>query len=155
MKYSQHLLDQVALLASRGRRPRHADLKRAVSTAYYALFHAVAENCADTLIGSRFRQSQAWHRIYRSLDHSKARLEFKRLNQALERGPALELAILFVELQELRHYADYDPGPSQLSRLGVLAYLKRTDAVVEILKSHIDAAEWREIAVALLFRDRK
>jgi len=151
----RHLLDQVAFLASRGRRPRHADLKRAISTIYYALFHAVAQNCADTLVGAKVKQSPAWHRVYRSLDHGKARSEIKRLNSSYSHGPVLQLAILFVELQELRHYADYDPGPSQLTRIGVHAYLKRTDTVLEVLKSHIEAAEWREIAVSLLFRDRK
>ena len=31
------------------RRPRQADLKSAVSTAYYALFHTLAKECADRL----------------------------------------------------------------------------------------------------------
>lgn len=29
------------------RRPRQADLRKAVSTAYYALFHVLAQDCAD------------------------------------------------------------------------------------------------------------
>ena len=33
-------------------RPSRADLRRAVSTTYYALFHALAECCANTLIGA-------------------------------------------------------------------------------------------------------
>jgi uncharacterized protein (UPF0332 family) len=33
------------------KKPRQADLKRAVSTAYYALFHALAKNAADQLVG--------------------------------------------------------------------------------------------------------
>jgi len=150
-----HLLDQVRLLQRRGRRPRNADLKRATSTLYYALFHALAHRCANTLIGQKHRQSEAWVRVYRSLDHGKARSEFKRITQIHKHGAVLQLAILFVELQELRHYADYDPGPSQLTRLGVQAYLKLADAVLEALNSHIEPAEWREIAVSLLFKDRK
>lgn len=31
----------------RTRRPRQADLKRALSTSYYALFHTLAQDCAD------------------------------------------------------------------------------------------------------------
>ena len=34
------------------RRPRQADLRRAVSTAYYALFQAMAKDCADVLVGA-------------------------------------------------------------------------------------------------------
>ena len=33
-------------------RPSQADLRRAVSTTYYALFHALAQCCANTLIGA-------------------------------------------------------------------------------------------------------
>ena len=33
-------------------RPNQADLRRAVSTTYYALFHALARCCANTLIGA-------------------------------------------------------------------------------------------------------
>lgn len=36
---------------SRGR-PRQAELRRAMSAAYYALFHALAYCCADRLAGS-------------------------------------------------------------------------------------------------------
>ena len=32
-------------------RPRETNLRRAVSTAYYALFHGLAECCADMLVG--------------------------------------------------------------------------------------------------------
>ena len=31
--------------------PRQTNLRRAVSTTYYSLFHCLAENCADTLVG--------------------------------------------------------------------------------------------------------
>lgn len=33
-------------------RPRQADLRRAISAAYYALFHALCRCCADTLAGA-------------------------------------------------------------------------------------------------------
>ena len=42
--------------------PRQSDLKRAMSTAYYAVFHALCRNCADSLVGkTRVSRSQpAW-----------------------------------------------------------------------------------------------
>jgi len=33
-------------------KPRQSDLERALSTAYYAMFHAMCRNCADCLIGT-------------------------------------------------------------------------------------------------------
>ena len=33
-------------------RPRQAELRRAVSAAYYALFHTLANSCADLLVGT-------------------------------------------------------------------------------------------------------
>ena len=154
MMITKHLLDQAVLLARRGKRPRDTDLKRAVSTVYYALFHAIAEEGADTLIGVRQRKTTARVRAYRSLDHSKAKREFKKMIQVERKGVVLQLASLFLELQELRHYADYDPRPSELSRIGVFALIKRTGAVVEAFIS-ITPEIWRDIATALLLRDRQ
>ena len=52
-------------------RPTQALLRRAVSTVYYAMFHALAANAADLLMGTS--RGPAWHRVYRSLDHGRAR----------------------------------------------------------------------------------
>jgi hypothetical protein len=49
----ESLLDTARkLLDLSERRPSQTDLKRSLSTCYYAFFHALARNCADTLIGS-------------------------------------------------------------------------------------------------------
>lgn len=64
-----------------------------------------------------------------------------------------EVAILFVELQELRHLADYDPGPSRLTRIGVQQYRMRAEAVIEAFDL-LPSDEWRDIATTVLFRDR-
>jgi hypothetical protein len=49
-------------------KPRQADLKRAVSTAYYALFHALAKDAADMLVGvGPSRPDKAWTQTYRAL----------------------------------------------------------------------------------------
>lgn len=55
-------------------KPRQSDLKRALSTAYYALFHTLARECADRLIGTHSPQrSAAWKQVYRALDHGFAK----------------------------------------------------------------------------------
>ena len=49
----EHLLQiAISLADANTGRPRRADLCRAVSTTYYALFHCLVRTCADRLAGS-------------------------------------------------------------------------------------------------------
>ena len=63
------------LVSTRSRKPRQSNLRRAVSTAYYAMFHCLARCCADTLVGSRSadRSRPAWRQVYRALEHGFAK----------------------------------------------------------------------------------
>ncbi len=101
--------------ASTGGRPREANLRRAVSTTYYALFHCLAACCADMLVGGAgARRSQpAWRQAYRALDHGTARkrCESKAMISRFP-GEIQDFAELFVLMQEERHRADYDPDTS-------------------------------------------
>lgn len=99
-------------LAVSGRgRPRNSNLRRAVSTAYYALFHCLATDCADLLVGGRGanRSDTAWRQAYRALEHGNARRQCSR--DEISRFPAgiRDFADAFVEAQGKRHAADYDP----------------------------------------------
>src|SRR5262245_19250431 len=97
------------MLATAGhRRPRHSNLKRAVSTAYYALFHALAKDAADLLVGVRpTRARNAWVQTYRALDRGFAK---QACREAKKLGFSRNVAACsdeFVALQEARHKADY------------------------------------------------
>ena len=64
-----HLLQLAADLAEiNPRRPRRADLCRAVSTTYYAMFHCLAHTCADRLAGraGTVGNRPMWRRAYRA-----------------------------------------------------------------------------------------
>lgn len=105
------LLDQASLLARRSaKKPRQADLKRAVSATYYAVFHSLCRLNADSLIGTgAARSDKAWIQVYRAIDHGQAK---KRCKSAQDRNfpdAIKNFAAAFVILQELRHRADYDP----------------------------------------------
>ena len=56
-------------------RPQQTRLRKAVSAAYYAMFHALRASNADTLIGGspQFRRLPAWTLTYRALDHGFAK----------------------------------------------------------------------------------
>jgi hypothetical protein len=99
-------------------RPPQVLLRRAVSIAYYALFHAVCAMAADQLVGRNRgnRPQRAWVQVYRNLSHAKAKDRFNKLveartGRALHGFPqqAADVAITFSTLQEERHRADYDP----------------------------------------------
>lgn len=91
-------------------RPNQADLKRAVSTAYYAMFHGLAGQCAVLLIGAgRARSSRAWTQVYRALEHGFSKNACVQV-QGLDFPPEIvNFADVFVRMQEERHRADYDP----------------------------------------------
>ncbi len=56
-------------------RTRETNIRRAVSTTYYALFHCLATSNANMLVGGPgARRSQpAWRQTYRALQHGTAR----------------------------------------------------------------------------------
>ena len=91
--------------------PLQDSLRRAISTAYYAMFHALASSNADCLVGTPQDSltEYAWSRIYRGLSHNAA-----RRNLLQSRGlfsPQIEhFAGRFAQLQDQRHTADYDPN---------------------------------------------
>ena len=104
--------DLVALSA-RGR-PRQSNLRRAISTAYYALFHCLANCCADMLVGGpgANRSEPAWNQTYRALQHGFARQRCQHPNISNFPSEIQYFAQVFVDLQQARHRADYDPDVS-------------------------------------------
>ena len=83
-----------------------------MSTIYYAVFHCMANNCANMLVGTSApsRSEPAWVQVYRALNHGSAKrrcqnkTRMKRFPQQIQ-----DLASLFVDLQIVRHNADYAP----------------------------------------------
>jgi hypothetical protein len=130
------LLDIAADLARRqqsGRR-RQASLRRAISTAYYALFHALAYLCANRLVG----WSKSWEvvtPIYRTLDHGRAKDAFKRISDQHGSHIAI-IGQTFILLQDRRHTADYDPSPFPFGRsetLDLIEQVRQAMARISVL----------------------
>jgi hypothetical protein len=102
------IADDLAAHGGAGR-PRQAYLRRSLSTTYYALFHALAKMCAEELIGVTQGNTEPWVRVYRALDHGFAKNAMNQnIIQTLSTD-AKTFADAFIELQEKRHTADYDP----------------------------------------------
>jgi hypothetical protein len=63
--------------------PLQVDLRRAISAACYAVFHATLSAVADTLAGRAHRVSLHYALAYRSVDHRA----FKTLCEVVRRSP--------------------------------------------------------------------
>ena len=60
------------------KRIRQANLRRALSTAYFALFHAICHVVADQWIGENdaARSNDAWRQAFRTPEHAKSEEHF-------------------------------------------------------------------------------
>ena len=139
MTFPAHLLEQARHLATRERnRPRQASLRRAVSTAYYALFHPLIHEAT-------LNWKRAEHRapLARFFEHGKMKNASERQCSVSSRylnanPPPLQGAELdcmiklgrvahaFVEAQQLRHAADYDNSKTW-ARIEVVDLIDRVD----------------------------
>jgi hypothetical protein len=102
--------------------PGQVDLRRAISDAYYGIFHATLAAAADQFVGASKRSTDRYVLVYRSISHGAIRelcLEMRKptLPRSLARhtptsGFGLNLrgfAAGLLILQEKRLSADYDP----------------------------------------------
>lgn len=121
-----HLLEQAGRLiegTTAGAEPRQVDLRRAISAAYYAVFHDVLAAAADEFVGPAERGTPRYTLAYRSIDHrvlSRLCAEVKKSKPSAQyqgyapatgfTREARSFAGYIVELQEKRHSADYDPS---------------------------------------------
>lgn len=115
-----------------------------MSTAYYAVFHTLASDAADMVVGSSraARNSPAWRQAYRALQHSRVRDvckidASKRHKEAFAKFPneIQDFGNAFIALQAKRHSADYDPAPNNFSRNAVIATIEEARGAIEAYKT--------------------
>ncbi len=107
-------------------RPKQANLRRAVSTAYYGVFHFLVDEICSAQIGTQNAQRPYRHALSRAFAHTvmkqacsgfgggtlkdsviKGLPRDQKGNYAVPK-PIQNMAATFAELQEKRHLADYD-----------------------------------------------
>lgn len=137
-------------------RPRQDDLGRAVSCAYYAMFHALAGCCADMVVGAtRARRSQeAWRQTYRALEDGYVKNQCSNTRMLGRFPPEIQrFGELFIEMQRLRHYADYDPE-ANFYRSAVVRFIDNAESVIDGFEN-VDTRDRRAFAVFVLLRNRR
>ena len=165
MPFPNDLLEQARHLASREpKRPKQASLRRAISAAYYALFHLLSTETAKN-----------WKRVderpilARMLEHDpmakvcKAKRE--ELNKYFRSHPpagresevAQHLHIItntFVVMRQHRHTADYD-GSTKWSRTDTLEKIQLVEDAFQSWREIRDEPVAQRFLATLLLRERK
>jgi hypothetical protein len=141
----EHLLEQAERLATAGvGRPRQADLRRAISTAYYALFHLLTQDGAKRIAThSGLRPLLA--RAYNHGDMKQVSDQFARNKLPANLHPLVTnisndlraVAEAFFALQAARHQADYDVQPDR--------QFTRAIALARVHQAREAFAAWRRV----------
>ena len=133
--------------------PAPAAIRRAISGAYYAAFHALTSSNANALIGPASDQltADAWIRIYRGLNHDQARSQLQQ-NRANFSTSVQDFADLFRDLQNERHNADYNPRAIFTAQTAATWLNKAEAAITDFLQA--SQSERAAVAVLTLVRTR-
>lgn len=153
MSLPADLLAQAKMLAaSDKKRPRQASLRRAVSTAYYALFHFIGEEASKMFVGASSQARMRRDLARRAIAHTRLKdvcNEFqKRTPRDLlkpywittgvaESSDLKTICVNLIELQEARHSADYDFSAS-VSRLDALDACDKADRAMQAWRTMKD-----------------
>jgi hypothetical protein len=149
MAYSDELIEHANFLVdlSVPNDPKQVDLRRAVSAAYYALFHLLTSEAARN-----WKHDRHQARFARIFDHRPMKACSSSIASKQPPSDPPELAVFaklkvvaenFVSLQQARHDADYDS-----SRVW-----SRTQAYEEIVKAEVAIAAWATIREEVMVQD--
>lgn len=136
-----------------GAQPSQESLRRAISTAYYAMFHALAASNADCIVEPPHNPitEQAWPRVYRGLEHRAAKT-LLRHHGNLFSAQARHFDNIFGQLQDVRHIADYDPSQT-FTPAQAAAWINRAEvAILDFMQ--VPTEERKALAVQSLIRER-
>ena len=131
--------------------PSETELRRAVSCAYYAMFHTLAASNANTLAGASPADQRrwAWQQTYRAADHRPTRNKLSsaslgnRFPRAIRR-----FGVVFADVQRVRHSADYDPH-SEFSTTDVTELIDRVETTIANFNQPPDDTR-RDLAIHIL-----
>jgi hypothetical protein len=155
------LLRQADALA-RSAGATQADLRRAISTAYYVVFHFCLSAAADMVCGIASRSTARYSLVYRSVDHKTLSGPCGQLSQTKSQNVAImpagglgsvaDFARVTANLRRQRNLADYDPSQSFFRRQGEGHNFEARQAIAWFSSS---ADEQKEAFLTrLLFRQR-
>jgi uncharacterized protein (UPF0332 family) len=162
VSFHRDLIEQAEHLAKRDlKRPRQASLRRAISTAYYALFHMLIDDAVRKLVPNTppILRTQV-QRAFTHSDMRNACEQFAKpsgtLAHLLVQPVELELQLVanaFINLQYHRHTADYD-FMETYDRITVLRIIEQAEAAVAAWSRVRDRPNANVFLAALLLNRR-
>ncbi|MBZ5607516.1 MAG: hypothetical protein LAP38_04610 [Acidobacteriia bacterium] len=164
MSFPQDLLEQARHLANREpKHPKEASLRRAVSTAYYALFHLLSTETAKN-----WKRAAERGKFARMLDHgamsTACRTKRDELEKSFKASPQAggQLAVgrhlhritdTFVQMREHRNKADYD-GDTKWTRTDVLSKIQSVEDAFDSWRQIRHEDEAQKFLITLLLKRR-
>jgi uncharacterized protein (UPF0332 family) len=143
MSLPHDLLGHARELATRRGRPSQVNLRRATSSAYYALFHLLVAELIERIVPSE--PSNLRLRVARAVQHGEIKqvcIDFrnppKKLQPLLGQQVSPELRLIakiFIDLQNDRHAADYD----------VALHLSQSAVLNSVANAETAFALWRQL----------
>lgn len=135
--------------------PTDAELRRAVSTAYYAMFHVLASCCANLLVDADLARKDhtlhvLWIQTYRKLDHSVAKSRCEKKFMGAFPTVVQNFGQQFVGMQYQRHEADYNPDAS-FAPNQVLKLIDETEVRITAFLQNISEDDRRTFASYIMF----
>lgn len=143
------LLRQAERLAKLDRmRPRQANLRRAVSSTYYAMFHFLVDEACRTSLGAHHEQAPYRHVLGRAFAHVTMKQACKSfatgtLKSGAARGlpktfsiaaATKHIAEVFTNVQDKRHAADYDLA-TRFTRSDALVLIEQAEDAIKAFKA--------------------
>jgi hypothetical protein len=134
--------------------PSDEALRRAISTAYYAMFHALATSNADCIVGVSCDPitSHAWDRVYRGLEHGLAKEQLQQ-DQQIFSPVTRHFGRAFGQLQDVRRAADYNNAETFTTDLANTWINRAEEAIRGFMQVSVD--ERTAVAVQSLIRRRR
>ncbi len=148
MGLPEDLLEQANHLARWDRkRPKQASLRRAVSTAYYAVFHLLVSEAVANWKLVRHRPQLA-----RTIEHRRIRTVCAK--GKCPDGDLQAVADAFLELQQARYLADYDYSAS-FTRTKALSYVQTAKEAFERWQCAREKDAAQDFLLAIFVPDRR
>lgn len=165
MPFADDLLEQARHLANREpKRPKQASLRRAVSAAYYALFHLLT-----TEMAKNWKRAADRAEIARIGEHAKMRSacerQRSRLNEYFKTKPAVDhqqevaehlrrVTNAFVLMNEHRANADYN-NATKWTRTDTLEKIESVEAAFRSWRKIREESEAKDFLVTLIVKERR
>lgn len=169
MGLPQDLITQAERLARQEpKRPKQASLRRAVSSAYYGLFHFLIEEACSFLLTQKQSHKLLRGQLARSFEHAQMKNVSNDFVKSSQSNPWVmvlgksyapssalqQVARTFVDLQKARHQADYNLL-EVFNRSEVLADVTRARGAMKAWSVVRGTPEAEAFLLAMLVRSRR